>query len=54
MSYEVGSISDYLVQYLLSEQYIRSVPTSGEYQIKKVRLDENKRFVITYDETAES
>ena len=33
--------------------FIRSVPGSGEYQVKKVRLDSNKHVVVVYDEDAE-
>lgn len=33
---------------------IESTPSSGEYQIKKLRLDSNKAIVVTYDETPES
>ena len=34
--------------------FIRSVPGSGEYQVKKVRLDSNKHVVVVYDEDAEA
>ena len=34
--------------------FIRSVPNSGEYQIKKLRLDASKDIVVVYDEDAEA
>ena len=34
--------------------FIRSVPNSGEYQIKKLRLDAGKQIVVVYDETPEA
>ena len=34
--------------------FIRSVPGSGEYQIKKLRLDSGKQIVVVYDETPEA
>jgi len=33
--------------------FIRSVPGSGEYQVKKLRLDSSKHVVVVYDEDAE-
>lgn len=30
-----------------------SVPSSGEYKIIKIRLDGDKKIVLTYDETPE-
>lgn len=30
---------------------ITSVPTSGEYKIIKIRLDADKKVLVTYDET---
>ena len=32
---------------------IQSDPGSGEYQIKKLRLDSSKHIVVVYDEDAE-
>ena len=34
--------------------FIRSVPNSGEYQVKAIRLDSGKDIVVVYDETAEA
>ena len=34
--------------------FVRSTPTSGEYLVKKLRLDASKNVLITYDETPES
>jgi len=34
--------------------FIRSVPNTGEYQIKKLRLNSSKHVVVVYDEDAES
>ena len=33
---------------------IQSDPGSGEYQIKKLRLDSSKHIVVVYDEDAEA
>jgi hypothetical protein len=35
-------------------QYITSEPTSGEYHVKKLRLDAAKQILVTYDGTAET
>lgn len=34
-------------------QFITSQPTSGEYRLKKLRLDSALKVVVTYDSTAE-
>jgi hypothetical protein len=35
-------------------QFVTSAPASGQYRLKKLRLDSSKHIVVTYDETPES
>lgn len=35
-------------------QFVKSEPTSGEYRIKKLRLDAGRQVLVTYDGTAEA
>ena len=37
-----------------ASRYVTSDPTSGEYQVKKLRLDASKQILVTYDETPEA
>lgn len=38
----------------LAAYQVTSEPTSGEYHVKKIRLDADKKILVTYDETAEA
>ncbi len=35
-------------------RYLVSDPTSGEYRVRKMRLDASKNILVTYSETAEA
>jgi hypothetical protein len=36
-----------------ADRYVKSDPTSGEFHVKKIRLDAAKKVLVTYGETAE-
>ena len=40
-----------LIKTIASPNAIASTPLSGEYKIIKIRLDSDKKVVVTYDET---
>lgn len=37
-----------------ADRYVKSDPTSGEYHVKKLRLDASKNILVTYDGTPEA
>jgi len=52
---ESGSLAEALIEYVRDNQddYIESNPGTGEYRINRIKLDGDKKIVISYNETAE-
>ena len=53
-----GGITDYTLSGVTimgqAAKYVTSEPTSGEYHVKKLRLDAAKEILVTYNGTAEA
>ena len=52
---ESGSLAEALIEYVRDNQddYIERNPGTGEYRINRIKLDGDKKIVISYNETAE-